>query len=106
MKFPFWSYIVAALLTLHCMGATQLVSACAKDKASFVRMLTLTEEETKKEKDSKSDDDTDHEFKCRQKLFYTTSLHNKVVHHFTHRHQQVIHQFIGELTTPPPDCKA
>ena len=88
------------------MWATQLVSAYAKDKASFMRMLTMTEEETKKEKDNKGDDDTDHEFKCRQKFFYTTSLHNKIVHRFSLQHQQVIHQFIGELTTPPPDRKA
>jgi hypothetical protein len=106
MKLTFWSYIVAVLLTLHCMGATQLVSAYAKDKASFVRMLTMTEEETKKEKDTKGDDDNDHEFKYRQKIFYSTSLHSKIISQFVHRHEQAICQFINELTTPPPDCKA
>jgi hypothetical protein len=106
MRFSFWTYFISLLLTLHCIGGTQLLSAYAKDNISFVRMLTMTEEETKKEKDNKTDDDTDHEFKCRQNFFYTVSLHGKVIYQFARQHEQVRQQFITELPTPPPDPKA
>lgn len=106
MKSSPLSWLIALLLTLHCVGATQLISAYASDKASFVRMLAMAEEETKKEKDCNSDDDADPEFKYRHRTDYRSGTQSKVIYLYTHHHEKVIQQFINELTTPPPDFKS
>ncbi len=66
-------------------------------------MLAMAEEETKKEKDCNSDDDADPKFKYRNRTEYLPCVQSKVVYQHTHHHEKVIHQFITEHTTPPPD---
>lgn len=106
MKSSPFSWFIALLLTLHCIGATQLMSAYASDKSSFVRMLAMAEEETKKEKDCNCDDDADPEFKYRHKTDYGSAIQGKVIYLYTHHRENVFQEFINELATPPPDFRS
>lgn len=104
MRFSACTYFVSFILLLHCIGSTQLLSAYARDKDSFVRMLAMTEEETKKEKDA-TPDDPESEFKLKQKHITTAipASEGRVVYLLRYGWLQVVHQYIIELPTPPPD---
>ena len=106
MKFPFWSYVLAAVLIMHCSGLTSLLSSFARDKAGYVMLLNMAEEESKKAKDNKSDDDNDHEYKCRKGLFYSSQLSQQVICEYKQQHEDAVPQFIAEFTTPPPDSRS
>ena len=106
MRFSVFTCFISVILFLHCIGSTQLLSAYARNKASFVQMVTMTEEETKKEKDS-SPDDPESEFKLKQKhAVELPTAEGRVVYLLRYGWLQVIHQHIIELPTPPPDHTA
>lgn len=99
-------YLISLVILLHCMGATQLASALAKDKSAFIGMLNMTEEETKKEKESKEDNDdsktivgkplvTSLQYTLKGKRFF-----------YTRFAPCLFQQFVIELPTPPPDSRA
>ncbi len=96
---------VSFIIVLHCMGATQLLSAYSKDYSAFVGMLNMTEEETKKEKESK--EDSDYSKDIRQKIsssFTPVSFTDKRIY-FGSAKSRVTHQFVIEHPSPPPDSK-
>jgi len=96
-------YLLAAFLTFHCLGITQLASAYSKDKAAFVGMLNMTEEETKKEKESKEDTDDAKLFHQKPVLQpnYTLLLSDHI--YYTVSRVLLTNQFVIESPTPPPD---
>lgn len=97
---------VSFIIVFHCMGATQLVSAYSKDYSAFVGMLNMTEEETKKEKESK--EDSDYSKDIRQKIYSPitpVSFTGKRIY-FSGSKNRVTHQFVIERPSPPPDFKS
>lgn len=87
---------------LHFSGITQLASAIVKDKSQFTSMLNMTEEESKKEKDSDEDD----LFKDIHYVFHavsTTTGQVKLIGSYAHMVEDVTHQHTGDQFTPPPD---
>ncbi len=99
-------YFIASIILFHCVGVTQLASAFAKDTTAFLGMMNMSEEETKKEKETKEDSFPDHAIKQNTQallpLFHaavTCSLITKTQECFTH-------QYWAERPTPPPDCRA
>lgn len=108
MLFRLLKFFTAIVIVFHCLGVTQVISALSKDKSAFVGMLSMNEEETKKEKESKEDFDDDiKEFA--HKNFVTFSNVFFAAQNIYHSSSQIIlisHQFIIERPTPPPDVKA
>ncbi|HLP20520.1 MAG TPA: hypothetical protein VK174_09480 [Chitinophagales bacterium] len=101
-------YLTALVIMLHCIGATQLASAYAKDKSSFVSMVTMSEEETKKEKESCDEDDADfwNDVRCKLQL-RNTYLSSAIMHSYMHDTlNRLFYQFVLESPTPPPDFLA
>ncbi|MFN8285878.1 MAG: hypothetical protein U0V74_03945 [Chitinophagales bacterium] len=101
----FLKYLILPVILLHFAGVTQLVSSLVKDQGSFVNMLSMTEEENKKEKDEKDDNEcklTDHKhsIEVANHAFHTSNFG------FVLAAEEISHQFIGESTTPPPDSNA
>ncbi|HLP52278.1 MAG TPA: hypothetical protein VK154_15420 [Chitinophagales bacterium] len=93
---------------LHCLGATQLISSYSKDNSSFVSMLTMNEEETKKEKESCDEDDVEfwNDVRCKLQLrntYLCSVSDNSYLHESLNR---VFYQFVLESPTPPPDFLA
>lgn len=101
-------YLTALIILLHCIGATQLVSAYAKDKSSFVSMLTMTEEESKKEKESCDEDDVElySEFRCKTQEVNTYHFFSEENIYFRLSLKRISYQFVIESPTPPPDFLA
>lgn len=100
-------YLIAVVIVFHCLGVTQVISALSKDKATFVGMLSMNEEETKKEKESKEDiDDEIKDFE--HKNFPVFSNVFFAAQHIYQSNSQIIisYQFVIENPTPPPDCRA
>lgn len=91
------------VVVLHFVGATQFASSCAKDKTRFMTMLNMTEEETKKEKDSKDElpeiagINHIHSFNIANLIYAEKALC------FLSVADNVDHQYIADRQTPPPD---
>ena len=101
-------YITALVILLHCLGVTQVMSSCAKDRSAFISMLNMNEEETKKEKESSDEDtfelynDSTPKFTLVQSVIYNTGEK----FYFSHTLKGISHQFVIESPTPPPDFTA
>ncbi len=96
-------YLVAFLVLLHCLGVTQLVSAYSKDKSAFTNMLSMTEEETKKEKESKDCEDEYESQKHKELYLLPLSF---ATHQWVFSHNAITGfrlQYLAENPTPPPD---
>ncbi len=95
--------LLSLLVVLHFAGLTQLVSAYARDKASYVSMLNMNEEESKKEKDTTEDDLLETAFldKQVQQLALVVITEHSV--QLVASASLVQHQFIGDQHTPPPN---
>lgn len=98
-----FKYLVSLVILLHCIGATQLASACAKDKSAFISMLNMTEEETKKEKEAKEDADDHKDLRCKPVSIAAQSFQLNKYIDYSDSKNRIKHQFHSECTTPPPD---
>lgn len=99
----FLKYFLSLVILLHCIGAMQLLSAYAKDRSTFVGMLSMNEEETKKEKESKEDTDYSKDIRSRiTSIISPLALTGSRIY-FCCSKSRINHQFIIELPTPPPD---
>ncbi len=101
----YFKLLIAFTIFLHCTGATQFVSAYSKDKSAFIGMLSMTEEETKKEKEAKEDfDDTKH-YKTRH-LFSPVSFHPRDSRlYLSESKLRITNQFVSDNPSPPPDLQ-
>ena len=98
-------FLFSMVIVVHCLGLTQLASALAKDKSAFVTMLNMTEEETKKDKESKECKDGDKDVH-RLAVLASVAFLNSQCFSFLHSRQLPAHQFLSECPTPPPDLAA
>ncbi|MCW5906504.1 MAG: hypothetical protein KIS94_01480 [Chitinophagales bacterium] len=96
-------HFVALLLALHCLGATQWISARAADKSSFVRMMAMTEEETKKEKDTNTTETETEYCGVQEKFTPPSNLPRYTISTYIALHERILPQFVSDLSTPPPD---
>ena len=92
-------YFLSFILALHCLGVTQLASAVAKDKTVFVGMLSINEEETKKEKEGKGCFDFVKGIQDSPTL-NLFALNCMLYSEFKHK---VYEPFVIESPAPPPD---
>ncbi len=95
--------LISAFMLLHFVGVMQLVSSYAKDKTSFANALNMNEEETKKEKDSKEDTVESKDFKPKPPLQVANFLYCEKSFGFILASEEVKHQYIADLHSPPPD---
>lgn len=96
-------YLVSLVILFHCLGVTQLVSAYSKDGSTFTSMLNMTEEETKKEKDSKEDNEGNEALKQRHVSVSPLAFQVLQIAYFFNCQHRLKHQFHPDNTTPPPD---
>lgn len=95
--------LLAFVILLHCVGITQFVSSYSKDTSVLIGMLSMNEEETKKEKESKEDVDcTKDVYPKNSTLFSPLAFTDKYIY-FCCSKNRINDQFIIELPTPPPD---
>lgn len=97
---------MAFVMLLHFLGVTQVVAATCKDKASFAGMMSMTEEENKKEKDDKEDDAEWKAFEQKHSETYTSISHFDIQPGYLSHIQSVTPQFITDQPSPPPDFTA
>lgn len=97
---------VAFVVLLHFLGVTQVVAATLKDKSSFSNMMTMTEEENKKEKDDKEDDAEWKNFEQKHSETYTSISHFDILPGYINYIQAVTPQYITDQPSPPPDFTA
>ena len=86
---------------MHCVGFTQLVSAFYVDKSTFIGVINMPEQETKKKKDCKEEIDGNKfiEYKC---LLSNTYLSNVFNQSRKNCKNVIEYQFlIGNTTLPP-----
>lgn len=103
MLVRYFRSILSLLVVLHFAGLTQLVSAYARDKASFISMVNQSEEESKKEKES-----TEESFPvwlaCVKVLQQPTDcIYLGTTIPSSCASEAVQAQFIGDCLTPPPN---
>jgi hypothetical protein len=98
----FFSFIIL----LHCVGITQLASSLSLDKSTFVGMLNMTEEETKKEKESKEDTCSDKDLKYKHSGFALHPTFPSIRETYLASKNRIEHQFLSENPSPPPDSLA
>ncbi len=103
MKHKLFKYLLSAVILFHCLGVTQLFSACSKDSSAFVGMINMNEEETKKEKESKEDADFFNLIHSRILFPVSTHTFAKKNSYFSSPKKRINYQFIIENPTPPPD---
>lgn len=96
--------LVAVLTLLHFAGVTQLVSAYARDKASYVNMLSVNEEEEgKKEQDNTEDNLLEAALNSKY-LQQPALLSGIVIAHSAYQIAEPVQaQYIGDKLTPPPN---
>ncbi|MFN8294164.1 MAG: hypothetical protein U0T72_10600 [Chitinophagales bacterium] len=97
---PFY-WLVSLLLTFHCLGVTQLAAAYSIDKDAFIVMLNMAEEETHKETDNSQSSSSEYEHKNGIAQHYCDE--GGFIYQFVTRNERVVHQFISEQTSPPPN---
>lgn len=99
----FANYFFTIIFFFHCLGVTQLFSAYAKDSSTFVGMINMNEEETKKEKES--EEDANYFNLYHSKILFPVSAHSfvKKNSYFSTSKNRINYQFIIESHTPPPD---
>lgn len=97
---------IATFMLLHFLGATQVLAATLKDKASFKSMMTMVEEENKKEKDDKEDTAEWQAFTNSHSETYTAISHFDVNPGYLSHIKSVTPQYITDQATPPPDFTA
>lgn len=88
------------------MGVTQVVAATLKDKASFKNMMSMVEEENKKEKDDKEESAEWQAFTQHHSETNTSISHFDIKSGYISHIQSVTPQFITDQPTPPPDFRA
>lgn len=98
-------YFVAFVILLHCVGVTQLLSAYAKDASAFVGMLNMSEEETKKEKETKEDGFPDEAIRQKAPALLAALQLPVFCTLVTKAQENISHQFWAERPTPPPDSR-
>jgi hypothetical protein len=93
----------AFIILLHCIGITQLASSLSSDKSAFVGMLNMTEEETKKEKESKEDTCFDKDLKFKISGIAIPAAFPSKRETYLASKNRIEHQFLSENPSPPPD---
>lgn len=96
-------YLFAFVITLHCLGATQALSAYAKDKSAFIGMLNINEEETKKEKECKDEVDDMEHASFKPALVAVNVFFTGQCAYYADYKNEAFGQFVIESPTPPPD---
>lgn len=103
MLVRYFRSILSLLVVLHFAGLTQLVSAYARDKASFISMVNQSEEESKKEKESQEEI-------FPEWLACVKAVEQPITGSIIEgdmpapcRSDAVNAQFIGDCLTPPPN---
>jgi hypothetical protein len=99
----FFRHFLALVILLHCVGVMQLVSTYSKDTSVWIGMLSMNEEETKKEKESKEDVDYSKDIYPKNITVISPLAFTGKYIYFCCSKNRVNHQFIIELPTPPPD---
>ena len=94
---------IATFMLLHFLGATQVVAATLKDKASFKSMMTMVEEENKKEKEDKEETAEWQAYTHGHSESYTAISHFDINLGYISHIQSVTPQYITDQATPPPD---
>lgn len=99
----FLKFSFSLVILFHCLGITQLVSACCKDRSAFIGMVNMTEEETKKESESK--EDTDDAKDVYFKSLTLSASGSYICNHlyFSDSKSRIYYQVVIENPTPPPD---
>lgn len=104
MAAAFVRFLVSVVIFFHCVGVTQLLSAYTKDSSAYVGMMSMTEEESKKEKESKEDNLPDEIMGQLVPVLKPVGFQKFVTCVLlTQKHAILNHQFWAELPTPPPD---
>ncbi len=96
-------HFLALVILLHCVGITQLVSTYSKDTSALIGMLSMNEEETKKEKESKEEADYSKDIYPKNSTLLSPVAFTGKYIYFCCSKSRINHQFIIELPTPPPD---
>lgn len=100
-------YFVLLAILLHCTGISQLANACTKNSDAVISMLNMTEEENKKEKETKEEDtDDSKEIRLRHLQVYGNSIILQTSLSYAHTHRLAQHQYSADQPTPPPDFAA
>lgn len=94
---------IATFMLLHFLGATQVVAATLKDKASFKNMMSMVEEETKKEKEDKEETAEWQAFTQHHSEPHSSIAHFNLAQGYISHIQSVTPQYITDQPTPPPD---
>ncbi|MBS1612677.1 MAG: hypothetical protein JST49_07660 [Bacteroidetes bacterium] len=94
---------LATFMLLHFLGATQVLAATLKDQASFKSMMTMVEEENKKEKEDKEETAEWQAYAQSYSETYTSIAHFDIQSAYISHIQSVTPQFITDQPTPPPD---
>lgn len=91
------------IVLFHFLGATQYLSYYAKNDTSFVNMMTMAEEESKKEKDQKEFTEDYKDFERKNRLIFASPAHTtlSILPPFDTEH--LLQQHISEQLTPPPN---
>ncbi len=97
---------VSFVILLHCIGVTQYAGAYTKNSSAFVSMLTMTEEENKKESESKEDVDDTKEARVRPLQFSPVNIALQVGMGYAYAHGILMQQYTVDQPTPPPDYLA
>ncbi len=105
MVVEFLKHLFSVIVFMHCIGVTQLCSACVKNDSAFICMIDMSEEETKTEKECKEECDLapNTHTKC---CFIASELAYTGCHtYFSNPQHRIGYQFVIESPTPPPDFK-
>lgn len=95
--------LTTLIILFHFMGVTQFVSSYSKNTASFIGMLSQTEEETKKEKDTKEEDSEYEDLKQAYSFEEAGHVLTQYSLGCIRASEEVEHQHIGSLFAPPPN---
>lgn len=92
------------IILLHFLGVTQYVSSYAKNQFSFLSMMTMAEEENKKEKDDKDFTEDTKEFKENSYFRFADRFRIFQISGFSSFLEHYRLQYIAEHLTPPPNA--
>lgn len=106
MIFRITKVLSLLIILLHFMGVTQYMSSFAKNQSSFLSMMTIAEEESKKEKDDKDFTEDTQEFRDNNYFRFTDRFRIFQISGFSFLLEHYPLQYIAEQLTPPPNANS
>lgn len=103
MVVKFLKHLFSVIVFMHCIGLTQLCSACVKNNSAFISMIDMSEEETKTEKECKEECDSAPNIYSKGYFFTSELIYTGRHTYYTNPLHRVGYQFVIESPTPPPD---